>query len=194
MSNIHKKDTPFNSSRMNILLKCPTSTHLCLPQSLSHVWLFATPWSLQGSSVHGNFQARILGWGVISFSSGIFLNQGSNLHLLLLTGRFFTAESPTQVLKNSEDLNHTKYFFSGGSNGKESAWHAGDPGSVLGLRASGEKNGYSLQYSCLENSMDREAWWAIVLRLQITGPDWATNAQKYFFWSQWYKLEPYTRR
>ena len=46
------------------------------------------------------------------------------------------------------------------SNGKESA---GDQGSIPGLgRSSGEGNGNPLQYSCLENSMDREAWWATV--------------------------------
>ena len=46
--------------------------------------------------------------------------------------------------------------FSGGSDGKESAHNLGDPGSVPGLgRSPGEGNGYLLQYSCLENSMDR---------------------------------------
>ena len=49
------------------------------------------------------------------------------------------------------------------SNGKESACHAGDQGSIPGLgSSSGEGNGNPLQYSCLENSMDREAWWATV--------------------------------
>ena len=53
--------------------------------------------------------------------------------------------------------------FPGGSDGKESACSAGEPGSIPGLgRSSGEGNGNSLQYSCLENSMDREAWWATV--------------------------------
>ena len=50
-----------------------------------------------------------------------------------------------------------------GSDGKESSCNAGDPGSVPGLRRShGEENGYPLQYSCLETSMDRGAWWATV--------------------------------
>ena len=41
--------------------------------------------------------------------------------------------------------------------------NAGDPGSTPGSgRSPGEGNGYPLQYSCLENSMDRRAWWAIV--------------------------------
>ena len=53
--------------------------------------------------------------------------------------------------------------FPGGSDGKESACNAGDLGSIPGLgRSSGEGNGYPLQYSCLENSMDRGAWQAIV--------------------------------
>ena len=39
----------------------------------------------------------------------------------------------------------------------------GDMGSVPGLgRSSAEGNGNPLQYSCLENSRDRGAWWAIV--------------------------------
>ena len=47
--------------------------------------------------------------------------------------------------------------------GKESAYSAGDPGSILGSgRSPGEGNGYSLQYSCLENPMDRGAWQATV--------------------------------
>ena len=45
--------------------------------------------------------------------------------------------------------------FPGGSDGKVSAYNAGDPGSIPGLgRSSGEGNGNPLQYSCLENSMD----------------------------------------
>jgi len=44
------------------------------------------------------------------------------------------------------------------SNGKESAWDAGDQGLIPGLgRSSGKGNGNPLQYSCLENSMGREA-------------------------------------
>ena len=53
--------------------------------------------------------------------------------------------------------------FSGGSEGKASACNAGDPGSIPGLgRSPGEGNGNPLQYSCLENAMDRGAWQATV--------------------------------
>ena len=53
--------------------------------------------------------------------------------------------------------------FPGGSDGKEYACNAGDLGLIAGLgRFPGEGNGYPLQYSCLENSMDRGAWRATV--------------------------------
>ena len=46
---------------------------------------------------------------------------------------------------------------------KKSACNAGHLGLIPRLRRSpGEGNGYPLQYSCLENSMDRGAWWATV--------------------------------
>ena len=53
--------------------------------------------------------------------------------------------------------------FSGSSDGKVFACNAGDLSSIPGTgRSPGEGNGYSLQYSCLENSMDRGAWRATV--------------------------------
>ena len=49
--------------------------------------------------------------------------------------------------------------FLGGSDGKESASNVGDRGSIPGSgRSPGEGNGNPLQYSCLENPMDGEAW------------------------------------
>ena len=53
--------------------------------------------------------------------------------------------------------------FPSGSAGKESACNAGDPGLMPGLgRFRGEGNGTSLQYSCLENPVDRGAWRATI--------------------------------
>ena len=53
--------------------------------------------------------------------------------------------------------------FSGGSDGKASAYNVGDPALTPGLgRYSGEGNGNPLQYYCLENPMDRGAWQATV--------------------------------
>ena len=49
--------------------------------------------------------------------------------------------------------------YSGGSDGKEPACNAGDQGLIPGSgRSPGEENGYPLQYSCLENSIDRGPW------------------------------------
>ena len=56
--------------------------------------------------------------------------------------------------------------FPDGSDGEESAYNAEDPCSVLRSRRSpGEGNGNPLQYSCLENPMDRGAWLATVHRV-----------------------------
>ena len=49
--------------------------------------------------------------------------------------------------------------FTGGSDSKESAYNAGNPGSIPGSgRSPGEGNGNPFQYPCLENPMDIEAW------------------------------------
>ena len=47
--------------------------------------------------------------------------------------------------------------------GKESACNVGDSGSIPGLgRSPGKGNGNPHQYSCLENPLDRKAWWATI--------------------------------
>ena len=74
------------------------------------------------------------------------------------------------IKQNILRLTHTFYIyvypymgFPGGSEDKASACNAGDPGSIPGLgRSPGEGNGNPLQYSCLENPMDRGAWRATV--------------------------------
>ena len=61
--------------------------------------------------------------------------------------------------------------------GKESACKAGDLGSIPGLGGSpGEGNGNPLQYSCLENAMDRGAWWATVHGVAELGTTEPTSA------------------
>ena len=61
---------------------------------------------------------------------------------------------------SSIKINQTLIF---GSDGKESTCNAGDLGSISGWgRSPGGEHGDPLQYSCLENPMDREAWWATV--------------------------------
>ena len=58
-------------------------------------------------------------------------------------------------------INFSCLDFPGGSDGKASAYNAGDPGSIPGSgRSPGEGNDNPLQYSCLENPVDRGAWQA----------------------------------
>ena len=52
--------------------------------------------------------------------------------------------------------------FLGGSDSKESACNAEDLASIPGSGRSPGENGYPLQYSCLENPIDRGTWWAAI--------------------------------
>ena len=62
--------------------------------------------------------------------------------------------------------------FPGGSDGKVSAYSVGDPGSIPGSgRSPGEVNGNPLQYSCLENPMDRGTWQATIYGVAKVGQD-----------------------
>ena len=61
---------------------------------------------------------------------------------------------------------------------KESAYSAGDLGSIPGLgRYPGEGNGHPLQYSCLENLMDRGAWQTTVHGVARVGHDLVIKPQ-----------------
>ena len=62
--------------------------------------------------------------------------------------------------------------FPSGSAGKETAY-AGGAGLIFGSRRfPGEGNGNLLQFSCLENSMDRETWWLQAMGLQRVNYNW----------------------
>ena len=73
-------------------------------------------------------------------------------------------ETREHCISNNFFLTCTQCFdFPGGLDGKASTYNAGDPDLIPGLgRSPGEGNSHPLQYSCLENPMDGEAWQAIV--------------------------------
>ena len=69
----------------------------------------------------------------------------------------------TLQIKNVVANMQIKNLLASGSDSKESAYNAGDMGWIPGSeRDPGGGNGYPLQYSCPENSMDRRAWRAVV--------------------------------
>ena len=75
-------------------------------------------------------------------------------------------------------FSHATWFVGlpGSSLGKESACNTGDLSSIPGSgRCPRERNGYPFQDSCPENSVDRGAWHATVMKFQRAGHNWATN-------------------
>ena len=89
---------------LEVLLGIAPSIYMrCMCKSLSHVWLFATPWSPPGSSVHGVFPARTLEWVAISSSkeSSLPKDQTSISWVSAIAWRFFSTE-PYKVHGPSE--------------------------------------------------------------------------------------------
>ena len=77
----------------------------------------------------------------------------NNVNLVLLRSVFEIALA-IDLLRSRWNIHGLSY----GSDSKESAHNAGDPGSIPGLeRSPGEGNGNPFQYSCLENIIDRGA-------------------------------------
>ena len=74
------------------------------------------------------------------------------------------------------DLFYKVQGFPGSSVGEDTACNAGDPGSIPGSgRSSGEGNDNPLQYSCLENPMDRGTWQATVHEVPRVGQNLVTK-------------------
>ena len=132
-------------------------------------WMLAN-WSLTlwdpmdcsppGFSVHGILQARIVEWAAMPSSRGssrprdwIDVSCGS-----CIAGGFFTTEHLGKPLVTS--------IFNKIQESTCSAEATGDVGSITGSRRSpGGGHGSPCHYSCLENPMDRGAWWTTVHRV-----------------------------
>ena len=123
----------------------------------SHVQLFATLWTV----AHQSPQSVGFSWqeywnGLLCPALGDLSDPGIKPSSL---------KSPA-LGAGSLPLAPPVMGFPGGSDGKESVCNAGDPRLIPGSGISpGEGNGNSLQYSCLDNPMDREAWQAPVHRV-----------------------------
>ena len=114
------------------------------------------------SQISCTWQGHVPGW---------LNNWCENLGILTSNSTFFLSQRERDFLSYFSFFLCFSFFFffpfwltalvgfPGGSEDKASAYNAGDPGSIPGSgRSPGEGNGNPLQYSCLENPMDWEAW------------------------------------
>ena len=152
---------------------------------LSRVRLFANLWTVAHQAPLSMGFSRQEYWSRLPFPSpGDLPNSGIEPTSLPLAGGFFTTEPSGKcvcVCVYCVCVDMCVYVcmicvclggFPGGSDNKESACNEGDLGSIPRLgRSPGERNGNPLQYSCLENSMDRGAWQATVHGSQSVGHD-----------------------
>ena len=158
-------------------------------------------YSPPGSSVHGVLQTRILEWAAISFSRGS--SQTGDQTFVSCIGRwslqYWAQGSPSSprhsltpsltglflhsfIQQNLLDICCLPEGLPCGSEVKSLPANAGDKGSIPGLgRVSGERNGNSVHYSCLENTMDRGAWRATVhgvAKSWLQLRNWTTTAKE----------------
>ena len=141
---------------------------LCCAESLSHVWLFANPWAVahQAPLSMGILQARILDWVAI-FSSTVSSWPRDRTRISHIAGGFFTIWASREAHTNSQKV-HEKMLNMATirevkiKSQREITLHHLEWLLWKSKAIIRERNGNPLQYSCLENSMDREAWWAIV--------------------------------
>ena len=123
------------------------------PLAMRETWVRSLGWKdplEKGKAVHSTILAWRIPW-IIVHGAAKNWTRLSNFH----SGRY---------VKELTDY----WGFPSSSDSKASACNAGDLGSIPGRegpcsgRCPGEGSGTPLQYSCLENSMERGAWWATV--------------------------------
>ena len=163
--------------------------HVCVQNCFSRVRL-CNPMdcSLPGSSVHGILQEENYWSGLPFPSPGDLPNPGIKPvstvapELQVDSLQWATREAPILYIIVFNSLSRTFRGFPNGSDGKESACNGGDLGLIRGSGTSpGEGNGYPLQYSCLENSIDRGAW-----------PSSVHGTAKESDMTEWLTLSPFT--
>ena len=97
------------------------------------------------------------------------------VHVLIRSFMILQMVLATCSIHHLENYSYLQWLlgFRGDSDCKDSACNAGDPGSVTGGRSPGGEHGNPLHYSCLKNSMDRGASWAIVQGFEKSQTLWA---------------------
>ena len=119
-----------------------------------------------GSPVPGILQAGTLEWGAIAFSTHCLEMTFKNTVSCPNCSELYPDLKQSSVKGKQIHILRLLKGFPGSSDSKESTGNAGDLNSIPGSgRCPGEGNGSPLQYSCLENPMDRGAWRATVYRV-----------------------------
>ena len=145
----------------------PVKTYLLLVLFLDIYWASLVAQMVKNPPAMQETWVQSLGWEDP-------LEKEMATHSSILAWRIPWAEEPGGLQsKGSQRVGHNwvtfTFTYPSGSEGKESACSAGDPGSIPGLeRSPGERNGKPLQYSCLKNFVDRGAWQATVHGLDTT--------------------------
>ena len=138
-------------------------------KSLSHVWLFATPWTVarQAPLSMEILQARILEWVPVPFSRGSSQPRDPT-YVPHIAGGFFTlwatrGKCASVLMVYGLYIGRVSQVALAVKNPPASAGDTRAADSFPGSgRFPGGRHGSPLQYSCLENPMDRGAWWATV--------------------------------
>ena len=137
-------------------------------------------WSFSFSISHSNEYSGLISFRIDWFdlltvqgTPKSLLQHHSSKLLILWRSSFFVVQLSYTYVTTGKTIALTRWTFVGkvmyllfnilsrfgDSDGKASAYNAGDPGSIPGLgRSPGEGNGNPLQYSCLENPMDGGTW------------------------------------
>ena len=127
---------------------------LCIYSLLSI--LIVVQWDVEGKEGSIFTKSAILPWKTIKVILG-------TLSILTFCSTMATILRKCQAASNQKSLLNRLNGFPGGSDSSESVCNAGDLALIPGLgRSPAERNGYPVQYSYLENCMDRGAWWATV--------------------------------
>ena len=134
-------------------------SHLCSPK-----WANCTKTLVFGPSIGWTHTETPLSTFLFSWHYYLL----THCAIYFFTPPWFIVYFSLLVCKTREDSGLCSFCslilcFPGGSDDKEPAYNAGDLGSIPGSgRSLGEENGNPFQYSCLDNSMGREAWWVTV--------------------------------